>query len=143
MVDGHGGGVGDILPHGSLVLPVLGKVAHFDAFITQVDVAQMLITWKADVSVARPDGKTALMFASQHGHCAIVHTLLARGADPGIKSKAGETALTFLERSLEKYRNRKNSSNQTATETLKDCTEALHALTLPLNARHQRDDGEI
>ena len=89
------------------------------------------------------DGKTALMFASQHGHCAIVHTLLARGADPGIKSKAGETALTFLDRSLEKYRNRKNSSNQTATETLKGCTEALHALTLPLNARHQRDDGEI
>ena len=59
------------------------------------------------------DGKTALMFASQHGHCAIVHTLLARGADPGIKSKAGEISLTFLERSLEKYRNRKNSSNQT------------------------------
>ena len=43
-------------------------------------------------------GRTALMIAAEGGHAEIANVLLARGADPSLKDKAGKRAadLTVL-----------------------------------------------
>ena len=49
----------------------------------------------ADINTADIRGMTPLMLAiaTDHGNQAVIDLLLARGADPNIKSRAGETAL--------------------------------------------------
>ena len=45
-----------------------------------------------DVDWPDRDGHTALMLAAQGGHLAAVKELVRRGADPGLKNRAGRTA---------------------------------------------------
>jgi len=58
--------------------------------------ASLLLTHESlQVDLRDEEGRTALMVAAQKGHAGLVETLLALGADPGLKDKDDETALTL------------------------------------------------
>jgi len=46
-----------------------------------------------NVNEQGPAGQSALMLAARNGHAAVIDLLLARGADPTLKTKTGSTAL--------------------------------------------------
>ncbi len=52
----------------------------------------------ADVNAADPQGYTALMYAANLGLVEHVETLLAAGADPALRTKQGETAISLAAR---------------------------------------------
>ena len=55
-------------------------------------VVEQLLSHKAQVDVRDPNyGQTALMFAARAGHAEIVSALLARGANPNVATRVGET----------------------------------------------------
>jgi len=54
-----------------------------------LDVVALLLGAGAPIDAADNRGRTALMIAAERGHAAIVDALLARGADRGLKDKAG------------------------------------------------------
>jgi ankyrin repeat protein len=56
-----------------------------------VPVAELLVAHGADVNAAAGNGTTALHFATASNHIAMVQWLLAHGADPARKTKAGQT----------------------------------------------------
>lgn len=57
-----------------------------------VDIARALLAHKARVNAADADGVTALMIAAAHDNSQIIALLIQAGANPGMKSAAGETA---------------------------------------------------
>ena len=59
---------------------------------TPMDVARALLQRKANVNAADADGVTALMIAAAHDNSPMIALLIQSGADPKMKSAAGETA---------------------------------------------------
>lgn len=57
-----------------------------------IDVARALLAHKAKVNTADADGVTALMIAAARDNSQMIGLLIQAGADPRIKSAAGETA---------------------------------------------------
>jgi len=58
--------------------------------------ASLLLTHESlQVDLRDQEGRTALMVAARNGHAGLVETLLALGADPGLKDKDDDTALTL------------------------------------------------
>ena len=47
------------------------------------------------VDLRDDEGRTALMIAAQKDHAGLMEMLLALGANPGLKAKSGDTALTL------------------------------------------------
>lgn len=62
-----------------------------------LDLARMLIEKGADVNAVSKDGVSALMIAAGHNNAPIIGLLIGAGADPGIKSPMGKTALEIAE----------------------------------------------
>jgi uncharacterized protein len=56
-------------------------------------VVTLLLDRHAAVDAADNRGRTPLMIAAENGHAEIVDLLIGHGADPGLKDKAGKTAL--------------------------------------------------
>jgi uncharacterized protein len=54
-----------------------------------IDVITLLLDAGAPVDAVDNRGRTALMIAAEQGHSAVVDALLARGANPAIRDKAG------------------------------------------------------
>ena len=61
----------------------------------QLGTAVALLDGGADVNRPSADGTTALMMAAGYGYGDFVKLLLARGADPSMRDRHGETALDF------------------------------------------------
>ncbi|MDQ6700773.1 MAG: ankyrin repeat domain-containing protein, partial [Acidobacteriota bacterium] len=61
----------------------------------QTGSAIALLKGGAAIDATMQDGKTALMMAAGYGHADMVRVLLDRGADAHLKTRSGETALTF------------------------------------------------
>ena len=57
-----------------------------------MDVARALLAHKANVNAADADGVTALMIAAAHDNSPMIGLLIQSGANPDMKSAAGETA---------------------------------------------------
>ena len=64
-----------------------------------VDAVELLLDAGADVNAQEHwRGQTAAMWAAAEGHAAVIPTLVAHGADLGVRSKRGFTALLFAAR---------------------------------------------
>ena len=64
-----------------------------------VEAVELLLDAGAHVNAQESwKGQTALMWAAAEGHAAVIPTLIAHGADPGLRSKRGFTALLFAAR---------------------------------------------
>ena len=64
-----------------------------------VEAVELLLDAGANVNAQESwKGQTALMWAAAEGHAAVIPTLVAHGADPGLRSKRGFTALLFAAR---------------------------------------------
>jgi uncharacterized protein len=57
-----------------------------------IEVVSFLLDAGAHVDDRDDRGRTALMIAAEGGHAGIANVLLARGADPSLKDKAGKRA---------------------------------------------------
>jgi uncharacterized protein len=57
-----------------------------------VQVVSFLLDAGAHIDDRDARGRTALMIAAEGGHAEIANLLLARGADPSLKDKAGKLA---------------------------------------------------
>uniref|UniRef100_A0AC34QQ40 Ankyrin repeat domain-containing protein 29 n=1 Tax=Panagrolaimus sp. JU765 TaxID=591449 RepID=A0AC34QQ40_9BILA len=57
------------------------------------DACILLIDEGANVNATKPDGATALMYASQNGHVEVIEILIKEGAKADLKTKEGGTAL--------------------------------------------------
>jgi ankyrin repeat protein len=69
-----------------------------------IEVVAYLLDAGARIDDRDARGRTALMIAAEGGHAEIANLLLARGADPALKDKAGKRAadLTVLSSLREK-----------------------------------------
>ena len=65
----------------------------------QPGMLQSVIQSGRDIDFELPDGKTALMLASEQGNASAVRQLLAAGAAPNARSRNGGTALMYAARS--------------------------------------------
>jgi ankyrin repeat protein len=63
-------------------------------------VALLLAQPRINVNLQDVDGYTGLMWASEHGSLELVNLLVSAGANPNIKNKRGETALTLAEQGI-------------------------------------------
>jgi len=70
---------------------------HWTALFGHMDVAEFLLTHKADVNAKTDHLETALHFAAQNDHRDVAELLLANGADVNAMNAAGTTALQFAE----------------------------------------------
>ena len=71
-----------------------GRTAlHLASHRGHLDIAELLVSSGADMTIAAMDGRTALHLASSHGHLDIVRLLLTEGADITIAANDGRTAL--------------------------------------------------
>ena len=61
----------------------------------QPGMLQSVIQSGRDIDFELPDGKTALMLASEQGNASAVRQLLAAGAAPNARSRNGGTALMY------------------------------------------------
>jgi ankyrin repeat protein len=59
------------------------------------EIAQLLLTHKADPNAKGFGGETALTIAAEHGHTEIVKFLLTKGAEVNAKTEHGNTALHY------------------------------------------------
>jgi ankyrin repeat protein len=58
-------------------------------------IAEMLISYGANINAKNYSSETALLYAAAKGHKEIVEILLAHGADPNVKNDADATALSI------------------------------------------------
>ena len=76
---------------------VNGKTALMGvAFMGNAEIARMLID-RCDVNVQSAAGQTALMFASLFNRIEVVELLMAKGADPTLRSIDGRSAIDLAE----------------------------------------------
>lgn len=68
--------------------------------LRSTDLASALIDQGADVNAVNVQGVTALMIAAARGNMPMLGLLFEAGADPGMKSKAGKTAIDIARDSL-------------------------------------------
>jgi TonB family protein len=66
---------------------------HWAANEGHKDVAELLLTNKAEVNAKSCNGYTPLHFAAAHGYNTLIELLLAKGANVNAKNKFGETPL--------------------------------------------------
>lgn len=66
------------------------------------EVLEVLLARQADLDQQEDDGgNTALMWAARDGHAALLQRLLAAGADPARRNKAGDTAEDIARRRVD------------------------------------------
>jgi len=68
---------------------------HRAALSFDVKTVLTVLEYGAPVNMRGPEGRTALMIASQWGHCKMIRTLLKAGASIGTADESGLTALMY------------------------------------------------
>jgi ankyrin repeat protein len=98
---GHVEGVSEVLNGGFDVnwVDSIGESALFGAVAwNRMEVVLYLISRGAEVNLKNIDEWTPLHWAASHGGPLMIETLLANGADPNARSKAGEKPIDIARR---------------------------------------------
>ena len=64
----------------------------FASYYGNIEIVNVLISWKSNVNAQDGHGWTSLIFAARYGHVEVAKALLDAGADWTIKSNKGKTA---------------------------------------------------